>query len=297
MELGMVGGQWLGLPVKSDVMSMIWYSPTKFQSFGYSVPNTWDELDALVNRMAADGNVPWSMGIESGDATGWPATYFIEDILLVQEGPTYVKGILDGSIPYNDTGVMQAYTTYGKWAKSPYALDGADGTLTTNFMDAIYKPFGDSPAAMMVKQLSFAGDQIQGQFPNLKYGTDYDFFITPGIQGMQGYSDWLLAFSDKPAVRALVIYLSSPEGGVNWAKGSFGLSPNRNAEGNYVDPILMKKAVAFYNPQGVVPHIGDTIPGAFATAEWTAIIDYLKGGDLNDILSRVAEAQAAALNR
>ena len=135
IDPGMVDGKWLGLPVKSDVKTIIWYSPANFEALGYTVPTTWDELDALVEKMVADGNVPWSMGMESGDATGWTGSDFIQDILLVQQGPDYVKGLIDGSIPYNDAGVKQAYETYGKWAKDPkYTVGGAQGTLSTAFL-------------------------------------------------------------------------------------------------------------------------------------------------------------------
>ncbi len=296
IDPGMVDGKWLGLPVKSDVKTIIWYSPVNFEALGYTVPTTWDELDALVEKMVADGNVPWSMGLESGDATGWTGSDFIQDILLVQQGPDYVKGLIDGSIAYDDAGVQQAYETYGKWAKDPkYTVGGAEGTLSTAFLQAIYKPFADPPEAMMVKQSGFAGAEIAKQFPDLKYGTDYDFFVVPGAKGLQGGSDWMMAFSDKPAVKALVTYLASSEGGANWAKANFGLSPNKGAEGNFTDPALMKTAEAFYATQGFTPDLGDTIPGGFGSAEWKAIVDYLNGGDLAAALAPVAAAQKEAL--
>lgn len=298
VDPGVVKGKWVGLPVKSDVKTIIWYSPANFESLGYKVPTTWDELDALVEKMVADGKVPWSMGLESGDATGWTGSDFIQDILLVQQGPDYVKGLIDGSIAYDDAGVQKAYETYGKWAMDPkYTVGGAQGTLSTPFLQAIYKPFSDPPEAMMVKQSGFAGGEIEKQFPDLKYGTDYDFFVVPGAKGLQGGSDWMMAFSEKPAVKALVSYLASPEGGANWAKASFGLSPNKGAKGSYTDAALMKTAEAFYNTQGFTPDLGDTIPGGFGSAEWKAIVDYLNGGDLAAALAPVAAAQKEALGK
>jgi alpha-glucoside transport system substrate-binding protein len=295
---GTIDGKWLGLPVKADVKTIIWYSPVSFEAFGYTVPTTWDELDALVEKMVADGNVPWSMGMESGDATGWTGSDFIQDILLVTKGPDYVLGIEDGSIPYNDPGVKEAYEIYGKWATDPkYTVGGAQGTLSTAFLDAIYKPFSDPAEAMMVKQSGFAGGEVQKQFPDLKQGTDYDFFIVPGAQGLQGGADWMMAFSDKPAVKALVAYLSSAEGGANWAKATFGLSPNKGAAGNYTDPSLQKLGDALANTTGFTPDIGDTIPGGFGSAEWTAIVDYVNGGDLQAGLDAAAAVQATALGK
>ena len=295
---GTIDGKWLGLPVKADVKTIIWYSPANFKSLGYTVPTTWDELNTLVDKMSADGHVPWSMGLESGDATGWTGSDFIQDILLVQQGPAYVMGIMDGSIPYNDPGVKKAYKTYGKWAMDPkYAVGGAQGTLSTGFLAAIYKPFADPPEAMMVKQSGFAGGEIAKQFPTLKQGTDYDFFIVPGAQGLQGGADWMMAFSDKPAVKALVAYLSSPLGGANWAKATFGLSPNKGANGNYTDPALQKLGQALATTKGFTPDIGDTIPGGFGNAEWKAIVGFLNGGDLDKALADAAAVQAAALKK
>src|SRR5690606_4865815 len=178
IDPGVIGGRWLGLPVKSDIKTIIWYSPANFETFGYSVPTTWDELDALVEQIVADGNVPWSMGMESGDATGWTGSDFLQDIMLVKQGPDFVMGIIDGSVPYNDPGVKEAYEIYGKWATDPtYTVGGAEGTLSTGFNDAILKVFSDPPEAYMVKQSGFAGGTITTQYPSLEFGTDYDFFV------------------------------------------------------------------------------------------------------------------------
>ncbi|MFT3893933.1 MAG: hypothetical protein QM730_20080 [Anaerolineales bacterium] len=209
-----------------------------------------------------------------------------------------MNDIISGKVPYNDPGVKQAYETYGKWAMDPkYTVDGAQGTLSTPFLQAIYKPFADPPEAMMVKQSGFAGAEIAKQFPTLKQGTDYDFFVVPGIQGLQGGADWMMAFSDKPAVQAIVKYLSSAEGGANWAKATFGISPNKGASGNYTDPALQKLDEALTTTTGFTPDIGDTIPGGFGSAEWKAIIDYVNGGDLDASLKAAADAQSQALTK
>jgi alpha-glucoside transport system substrate-binding protein len=295
---GTVGGKWLGLPVKADIKTIIWYSPAVFQAKGYAVPTTWDELNTLVEKMVADGNVPWSLGLESGDATGWTGSDFIQDILLVQQGPQYVLDLISGKVPYNDAGVKQAYQTYGKWAADPkYTVGGAQGTLSTAFLDAIYKPFTDPPQAMMVKQSGFAGGEIAKKFPDLKQGTDYDFFVVPGAQGLQGGADWMMAFKNSPAVQALIAYLSSDLGGANWAAASFGVSPNKGASGHYTDPALVKYDKALASTTGFTPDIGDTIPGGFGKAEWTAIVDFVNGKDLDTELANVAKVQAESLKK
>ena len=295
---GSVDGKWLGLPIKADVKTIIWYSPVVFEAKGYVVPMTWDELDALVESMVANGDVPWSMGFESGDATGWTGSDFIQDILLVQQGPEYVMSLISGDTPYNDAGVVTAYETYAKWASdAEYTVGGAQGTLSTGFNDAVYKVFSDPPEAMMVKQSGFAGGSIIEKYPDLAYGTDYDFFPIPGAQGLQGGADWMMAFTDKPVVKALVAYLSSPLGGENWAKASFDLTPNKNGTTAYTDAALLKKGEMLANTTGFTPDLGDTIPGGFGKAEWTAIVNTVNGGNIETELAAVETAQMEGLGK
>jgi len=296
VQNGTVNGKWLALPVKADIKTIIWYSPAVFKAKGYTVPKTWADLDALVEKMVSNKDVPWSMGFESGDATGWTGSDFLQDILLVTKGPQYVNDIISGKVPYSDAGVKDAYQIYGKWAKDPkYTVGGAQGTLSTGFLDAAYKPFTDPPKAIMVKQSGFAGGEIQKKFPDLKYGEDYDFFPVPGAKGLQGGADLMLAFSDKPAVKAFVTYLASPAGAASWAKAGFGVSPNKAAVGKYTDPQLVKYSDALANASGFTYDIGDTIPGGFGKAEWTALVNFVNGKDLDAELAAAAKVQAEAL--
>lgn len=296
--LGSLDGKWLAAPVKADIKSIIWYSPVQFAAFGYTVPVTFEELDALVEKMAADGNIPWSMGMESAAATGWTGSDFIQDILLAQQGPEYVMKLISGEIAYDDAGVVQAYQTYAKWATSDkYTVGGATGVVSTPFLDAIYKVFSDPAEAMMVKQSGFAGGEVAKKFPSLVYGTDYDFFAFPGAKGMQGGADYLMVFGSSPAASAVVAYLTGAAGAEKWASTGFDLSPNKLADGKYADAQLTKKAAALSAAAGFTPDLGDTIPAPFGEAEWKALIDVVQGVEISTALAAVATAQAEALHK
>ncbi|MBN2385629.1 MAG: hypothetical protein JXB85_01315 [Anaerolineales bacterium] len=298
IDMGTAGGRWLAIAVKADIKSIIWYSPVQFDLYGYTVPTTFEELNALVEQMVADGNIPWSMGMESGSATGWTGSDFIQDILLAQQGPDYVMQLISGEIPYNDPGVVQAYETYAAWASNPiYTVGGANGTLNTGFLDAIYLVFSDPAQAMLVKQSGFAGGEVVSQYPDLVYGTDFDFFAFPGAQGMQGGADYMMAFSDSPATQAMIAYLTGAEGAQAWAEVGFDLSPNNLAVGMYADEQLAKKAEALANASGFTPDMGDTIGAPFGEAEWAALIAVVQGGDVAAALEAAAAAQAEALGR
>jgi alpha-glucoside transport system substrate-binding protein len=284
------------LPAKADIKTIIWYSPIGFETFGYSVPITFADLEALVEQMVTDGNTPWSMGMESGAATGWTGSDFIQDLLLVQQGPEYVMGLIDGSTAYDDAGVVQAYATYAKWASDEtYTVGGATGTLEIGFLDAIYRAFSDPPEAMMVKQSGFAGGEVVAQFPDLEYGTDFDFFAFPGAQGMQGGADFMMVFGDSAGTQAMVAYLTSAEGAAAWAGAGFDLSPNKWAAGQYADTQLAKKGDALAGASGFTPDLGDALGAPFNAAEWKAIIDAVQGVDLATALAAAAAGQAESL--
>jgi len=298
IKMGTMNGTLLMLPAKTDIKSIVWYSPAQFAANGYTVPTTLDQLNTLVEKMVTNGQVPWAMGFESGPATGWTGSDFIQDILLAQKGPDYVNGIIDGSIPYNDPGVLAAYQLYVKWASdAKYTVGGANGTVNTNFGDALLLPFSDPPQAMMVKQSGFAGSNIVAAYPNLKYGTDYAFFGFPGAQGLQGGADFMYTFSTSTATKALLGYITGPVGAANWAATGFALDPNKNASGKYIDPQLADMANILASTSGFTPDIGDTIGGTFGSAEWTAIVNSVQGKDIQTELNTVEAAQMSSLGK
>ena len=81
VDLGTVDGKLTGVFIKAAVKGLIWYNPSNFQQ---DPPATWDALDAIA--VDATGQ-KWCMGLESGAASGWPGTDWIEDIVLRQSGP------------------------------------------------------------------------------------------------------------------------------------------------------------------------------------------------------------------
>ena len=94
IALGSVDGVPLGVFVKSDIKSTVWYNPVEFEANGYEVPTTWEEFLALVDQIQADGGVPFSMGMGSGPATGWTGTDFVQDIMLITQGLDFTNGLV-----------------------------------------------------------------------------------------------------------------------------------------------------------------------------------------------------------
>ena len=64
--------------------------------------------------MVKDGTAPWCVGFESGTATGWPATDWMEDIMLRTAGPDVYDQWWKHEIPFNDPAVKHAAEIFGK---------------------------------------------------------------------------------------------------------------------------------------------------------------------------------------
>ena len=97
-----------------------------FSENGWTIPTTWAELMTLTETIAASGKVdkPWCAGIESGAATGWPATDWIEDVMLRVNGTEVYDQWLKHEIPFNDPKVAAALDEVGKILKDAENVNG-----------------------------------------------------------------------------------------------------------------------------------------------------------------------------
>jgi alpha-glucoside transport system substrate-binding protein len=296
-SLGSVEGTVYGAFFKADTKSLVWYSPPVFDAMGYAVPATWDEMAALLDQIVADGGVPLSCGIESGEATGWVATDWIQDILLRTQGADFVEQWARHEVAWTDAGIKEAFEAYYDLCGSDeYALGGAQGTLNTTFQESLYPPFEDPPGAYMVRQASFAGGLIAEQFPDLVAGEDFTFFMFPEVDSsigapMQGGADVMALFNDgNPAALALMKYMFGEEGGKALAASGWGLSPNNTVTAGDYESALQGQAATLMNEAPAFSFdADDRFPGGLNVDYWQAVVEYLNGGDLDTILTRIEQ--------
>src|SRR5262249_11236902 len=76
VDLGTSEGKLVTIFTWSAVKGPIWYNPKTYD--GPKPPKTWDELQAWAEKKAASGQTPWCVGVESGAASGWAGTDWIE---------------------------------------------------------------------------------------------------------------------------------------------------------------------------------------------------------------------------
>jgi len=218
---GTVDGVFFGAPLGANVKSFVWYSPKTFADNGWTIPTTWGELLALSDQIAAEGNVqPWCVGIESGGATGWAATDWMEDIMLrLHDGETY-DAWTTGELPFNDPKVLAAIDEAAKIIKNPDYVGDVASIATTSF-SAGGAGVVDGSCAMH-RQASFLGGILVGDYGATivtPEDTDVEGGITtfyfPGVSADSkpalGGGEFVGRFTDSPAAAAVQLYLTSAD--------------------------------------------------------------------------------------
>ena len=291
---GTVGETLYGLPFKLDVKSWVWYVPANFEAGGYTVPTSWDELIALSDQMVADGNTPWCFGFESGAASGWPGTDWVEAIMLRTGGLETYNQWVAHAIPWTDAAVVAAWEEFGRIVQNEdYVFGGTTGAVSTPFIGAQAPLFTDPPGCLMHSQALF----IKGEFPaDAVPVEDYNNFQLPAIDPAIGeaalYSgDVIIMFNDTPNARAFMNYLSTDVPQDIWAATGTGIFPNADPE-VYPDPFFAKAGEHLSSaPVGAFDG-GDLMPAAVGSGTfWSGVLDFTTGTSLDSVLSTI-EASA-----
>jgi alpha-glucoside transport system substrate-binding protein len=285
MSLGESGGEHYGIPTNTNFKSMIWYPVDDFDAAGYQVPTTWDELIALSDQIVADGGTPWCVGYKSEGSTGWPATDWMEDIMLRTAGPEVYDQWVAHEIPFNDPAVEHAGELFGEvMFTEGYVLGGAENTPSIDFGDAPAPMFEDPPGCWLHRQASF----INAFFPeDAEAGVDYDWFPFPPIdqEGALFAGELTMAFRNAPEVRDFMERFASEEVqcAMGGEPGSARLSGNINVGPDcYENQILADASVVLTD--AIASGTGrfdasDLMPPEVGTgSEWTGMVEYMQGG-------------------
>jgi alpha-glucoside transport system substrate-binding protein len=286
VDLGTVNGKLYTIFMKGSDKGTVWYDPKTFATNGWTVPTTWDEMIALSNQIVSDMKVPaapWSVAVESAQATGWPATDWMAEILLRKYGGEVYDGLVNGTIPWTDSRIKDVWQMFGDIVFTPgYVPGGATAVLATGYQDGTYLPFETPPEAAMDYLGDFTAGFIADQFPSLVAGEDYAFFPFPTITdqysgGVTGGADLLCAFKDTPAVRSFVEYMSTAAAQDIWVKrGGFTSLNNKVSLSDYPDAITRAAAEQLTQATLFRFGAGDSMPSAVQTAWWAGVVSYLQ---------------------
>jgi alpha-glucoside transport system substrate-binding protein len=300
-NLGTYNGKLYAVFYKAANKGTIWYNPTAFQANGYQIPTTFDQLVSLSQQIASSGKYPWSMGVESGAASGWPAADWIAQIYLNDSGPDMYDKWVAHKIPWTDASIKSAFQKFGQIAGGTHFINGApQSILATNFVPATYPPFKNPPQAYMVYLGDFAAGFITTQFSGITPGTGFNFFPFPTINSqfqnaVTGGADLVTALKNNGAVKQLVTYLASAQPQEIWIKAGGFTSVNKQVDlSAYPDAVAKASAQQLANAAIFRFGADDLMPAAVEDAFWKAMLSYIQSpGQLDSILSNMESVAAA----
>jgi alpha-glucoside transport system substrate-binding protein len=310
------GDQIWGIPYKADVKSTVWYPIHYFEANGFEVPQTWDELIALSDAIVAAGTYPWCMGMEAGTATGWQFTDWVEEVMLRTASPEQYNQWIAGELPFDSPEVRRAFEMVGELMFTEgYVLGGSTAIVSTPQTEPFDPAFpadgnweGFTPGCVMHKIPTWYGPDF---FPDVRaggpgtetmypIGEDIGIFYLPPIDPAYGTpalgsADTLMVMVDRPEVRAVAQFLSTPQGLQRWIEAGSAISANTTTPQEwYAGYYKLDVAAQIVNDATYLGFdASDLMPPAVgAGAFWTEGVEYIRaeGANLDQVLQNIDAA-------
>ena len=263
--------------------SYVWYPKPAFDEAGYMLPADFQEFYALMEIMATTNIQPWCIGLESGAATGWPGTDWIEDIVVRTAGADFYDQWVSHDLKFDSPEIRRAFQILGDiWFYDDYVYGGRDSIAFSYFGDAPAPMFNNPPGCWFHKQGAF----ISTFFPeNVVYGQDYDVFLLPPIDAEYGtpmviFGNIMSMYNDRPEVRAVMEFFATGESMKAWVQAGGVLSPHNDTQLDWYPEGLDRKlaelseSISFFRFDG-----SDLMPGEVGAGSfWMIITEYASGG-------------------
>ncbi|MFN2136746.1 MAG: extracellular solute-binding protein [Candidatus Promineifilaceae bacterium] len=295
LEAAMVHGQMAGLWYTVNIKSVVWYAKAAFDAAGYREPQTWEQLMALTEQIAADGQTPWCIGMELGAATGWVGTDWVENILLRTAPPETYDAWVAGDLPFDSPEIRRVFEIMSAiWLEDAYVHGGTAAISREDVTESFLGLFAEPPDCLLHSQGSFMLPAVPD---GAQFGRDYDFFYLPPIDEEFGHpvlggGEIMAMFHDRPEVRETMRFLASGKSTKPFVESTGNISPHRDAPFEwYSSPASLKMAQILFEADTYRFDGSDMMPvevgqGAF----WRGMVDWVEGEDLDTVLRKIDES-------
>lgn len=287
--------QLYGMFYRVDVKSLVWYSPEAFDEGGYDIPESMEELKSLTDQIVADGGTPWCIGLGSGAATGWPATDWVEDMMLRTNTPADYDAWVSNEMKFDDPKVIAAIEAFGEFARNDAYVDGgASAVASTDFRDSPAGLFSIPQKCYMHRQASF----IPAFFPEgTEMGEDVDFFYFPAFadkdlgKPVLGAGALFAITNPSDAANAMIEFMKLPIAHELWmTQGGFLTAHAGVNLATYADDSLRAQGEILQNATTFRFDASDLMPGEIgAGAFWTGMVDYVTGASAADVAKGIQD--------
>jgi alpha-glucoside transport system substrate-binding protein len=272
----------------------VYYPKKAWDASGYKIPTTYEELKTVMDQMVADGTPPWCIGIESGAATGWVATDWMENIMLRTTTPENYDAWVQGKLPFTSPEVVKAATIMSDtWLNPKYVYGGNASIVKTSFGDSTLPMFdAKGPKCFM----NMNGNFITSFFPQgLKAGEDYSAFYFPPIDPtydspVEVAGDIWGATNDRPEVMAVMEYFTKGEHLKVWMQEGGAIAPQKDADLSwYGSPIEKVLGEAIVKAKTLRFDGSDSMPSAVGAGSfWKEMTSFVAGAeDLQTALKNI----------
>jgi len=300
---GTVGGKFYAAPMLANVKGFVWYSPAKFKEWGVTIPKTWDQLLTLTKTIQEKTNAaPWCVGFSSGDASGWPGTDWIEDLVLRQAGPDVYDQWVAGKVKFTDQPIKDAFDAVGKILLDPKYVNAGFGDVksinSTAFADVAAKVAdGTCP---MTHQASFLSSNFltvktkDGKTPTIAPDGDVYAFLLPGIKegssSVEAGGEFVASFSNKKAVQMVQDFMSSPDFANARVKLGGVISANNGADPSLASSQFLTDAMKTLQDPKTVARFdaSDLMPATVGSGSfWKGMVNWVDGTPTDQVLSAI----------
>jgi alpha-glucoside transport system substrate-binding protein len=299
LDAGQVDGKYYGVPISYNLKSLVFYPKAAFEAKGYQVPTTQQELLDLSNRIKSDGTPPWCLGIESSAATGWVATDWLENNVLVEAGPEAYDKWVNHEAPFDDQVVKTAAQSFESLVLAEgNVFGGRRQAVSTAFSTSANPMFNNPPRCFLHRQGNFITQS--GFFPK-DVVADIDnrvgVFQYPGKTAeekpMLGGGDLAAVFNGKDDDTKQVMAFLTGADYKGWAETAGFLSPRKDFPvSNYKSKLTQQ--IADLGAKSTVFRFdgSDQMPGAVGSGSfWKGMVAWVSGQkDLDTTLSEIEKS-------
>lgn len=290
VEAGSINGKYYGLQVSMNVKSLVFYNKKAWAKAGYPTPTSLADLEALTNKIKADGGTPWCMGIQDpGGASGWPATDWMEQLVAGYGGVTKYNDWVTHKIKFYDPVVKQAGDEMAKLLfTSGNAPGGQKGIANSNWQTVANNMFDAKPGCWMLKQ----GNFITGFFPKtVQANLDANvgvFGFPPATAGgdnpVLGGGDLATLLTDNKSSEAVMKLMADKSLGTEAAKSGDYISPHKDFDTSLYPNTIYKGAadVAYKSTQFLFDG-SDAMPASVGAGSfWKQMVSWTAGDETLD---------------
>jgi alpha-glucoside transport system substrate-binding protein len=296
LGVGVVDGKHYMEFVRTQVKGLIWYNPHVFTG---PAPKTWDELLAITPPA---GTKLWCTAVESGDASGWPASDDLANQVMRLTDPQTYQDWYNGKLKWSSDVIKKAYQNYGQMVSTANVYGGPNTVLTTNFGKVGDPLFTNPPGCLFLEQATFIQAFFQQDAPagtTLTAGTDFNFFPHPAVDlahdgSIEGFADSMVMYNDTPQARALMQYMTTADAQTIWVASGNAMAANTKVT-KYPNPVMAAAADVVANAKNILLTAGDQMPADMQHAFWKSLLDYTNDpSQLDSILAHLDEVQASS---